>query len=205
MHFVILVEEPSAEAALLIIVPRIISSNTFEIIRHIGKSDLLRKLPSRLRGYKSWLPADRRIVVVVDADNQDCRLLKRELDAHAIAAGLRIRSTAETSTEIQVINRIAIEELEAWFFGDVQAMRAAYPRIPSTLDQKREYRDPDGIKGGTWEALERVLQAAGYQRSGLRKIETARTIAKHMDPRRNRSRSFQAFYRALAGDVDERP
>jgi hypothetical protein len=59
------------------------------------------------------------------------------------------------------------------------------------------YRDPDSIAGGTWEALERVLKSAGYFRTGLRKIELARSVAKHMDPQRNRSRSFRAFVDAI--------
>ena len=42
-----------------------------------------------------------------------------------------------------------------------------------------------------------MLQAAGYFKTGLRKIELARTIAEHMDPERNTSRSFQAFRSAL--------
>src|SRR3954464_5235174 len=112
MHFEIFVEERSAEAALLSIVPRIISPNTFEIYPHNGKPDLLRKLPNRLRGYRSWLPTDWRIVVLVDADRQDCGILKQELERHARAAGLHTRSTARSASRIQVINRIAIEELE---------------------------------------------------------------------------------------------
>ncbi|MGH7753687.1 MAG: DUF4276 family protein, partial [Gemmatimonadales bacterium] len=59
------------------------------------------------------------------------------------------------------------------------------------------FRDPDGIAGGTWEALERVLQRAGYFKAGLRKIEAARTISNNMDPDRNRSASFTAFRDAL--------
>ena len=67
------------------------------------------------------------------------------------------------------------------------------PNIPA----KQGYRDPDAIAGGTWEALERVLQRAGYFRSGLRKIEAARAIAEHMDPARNRSASFRSFHRTI--------
>jgi hypothetical protein len=57
---------------------------------------------------------------------------------------------------------LAIEELEAWFFGDMDAVRALYPRVPETLEQRAGFRDPDAIRGGTWEALERILQRAGY-------------------------------------------
>ena len=96
-----------------------------------------------------------------------------------------------------VVNRLAIEELEAWYFGDWEAVRAAFPRVDLTIPSKAKYRDPDAIIGGTWEALERIFQNAGYYKTGLRKIEAARSIAEHMDPSRNRSRSFQVLRDAL--------
>ena len=46
--------------------------------------------------------------------------------------------------------------------------------------------------GGTWEALEHILQRAGYFACGVRKIEAARENAKFMLPEGNRSRSFGA-------------
>jgi hypothetical protein len=92
-----------------------------------------------------------------------------------------------------VVSRLAIEELEAWFFGDAEAIVGAYPKMPPKLASKRRYRNPDAITGGTWEALERELQKAGYYRGGLPKVEVARMVSQHMDPQRNRSRSFQVF------------
>ena len=89
--------------------------------------------------------------------------------------------------------RIAIDELEAWFFGDVAALRTGYPRVPATLASQAKFRDPDRIAGGTWEALERVLRRAGYYPTGMPKVDVARTVATHMDPGRNRSRSFQVL------------
>lgn len=105
----------------------------------------------------------------------------------------------ETSRIIrfQVLNRIAVEELEAWFFGDVQAIHQAYERVSSSLIVKSAYRDPDAIKGGTWQAMERELQRAGYFKSGLAKIKAARAISANMVPFRNCSGSFQAFQQGL--------
>ncbi|MGD0827532.1 MAG: DUF4276 family protein [Desulfobaccales bacterium] len=60
---------------------------------------------------------------------------------------------------MQVLNRIAIEELESWFFGDGIALKTAYPGIPETLDKKSKYRNPDAIER-TWEALERLASIA---------------------------------------------
>lgn len=194
MHIEFLVEEPSAEAALKNLVPKICPPGiTFDIHAFRGKKDLLSKLPRRLKAYSNFMPADGRIVVLTDEDRDDCRSLKEQLDCAAKNAGLVTRSMALNGSRFKVLNRIAVEELEAWFFGDVQAIHQAFERVPLSLGAKSAYRDPDAIKGGTWEALERELQKAGYFKSGLPKIKAARAISANMLPSRNRSRSFQAF------------
>ena len=188
-HVLVHVEEPSMEAALRHLLPKLLGTDvTFQIFLHNGKPALLRDLPVRLRGYARYLPADHRIVVIVDRDRDDCAGLKATLDGFARDAGLTVRSDA--SGQLQVVNRLAIEELEAWYFGDWAAVRAAYPRVGATIDKKSAYRDPDQIAGGTAEAFARVLSEAGYFRTGLRKLEAAQTIAPHLDPARNRSPSF---------------
>lgn len=198
MHIEFLVEEPSVEAALRNLVPMICGSSiSFDIHAFRSKSDLLAKLPLRLRGYGNFLPSEWRIVVLVDEDRQDCIALKDELEKAANDAGLVTRSRAQEGSRFHVLNRIAVEELEAWFFGDIPAIHQAYKKIPLTLDTKSAYRDPDAIKGGTWEAMERELQKMGYFKGGLAKIKAARTISANMEPARNRSRSFQIFRQGL--------
>jgi hypothetical protein len=197
-HIEFLVEELSAEAALIELLPKIAGSQaTWAIHPHQGKRDLLNKLPQRLRGYASWLPQGAYIVVLIDEDRENCRHLKQRLDDSASIAGLSTHNSSSDGNKIQVVNRIAVEELEAWFFGDAPAIMQAYPGIPARLPQKAKYRDPDAIRGGTWEALEQVLQRAGYFKGGLAKIEVARSIARKMDPQRNRSRSFRCFRDAI--------
>ena len=100
-----------------------------------------------------------------------------------------------------VIKRILIEDLESCCFGDVDAIVAAYPGVAPTLAQKAKYRDSGAIKGGTWEALERVLQSAGHHCGGLAKIQAARDRAEHMDPNRNLSESFQVFCDAIVASL----
>jgi len=198
MHIELLVEEASAEAALSELLPRIVGPRvTWAIHVHQGKRDLLTKLPDRLRAYARWLPRGWFIVVLVDEDREDCLGLKRQLEQCAEGAGLSTATRRGPDQRVQVINRIAVEEIEAWFFGDVQALHKAYPRLPISLARKAKFRDPDAIDGGTWETLERVLQRAGYFRGGLAKIEAARCIARAMDPGRNRSRSFLCFRNSL--------
>ena len=96
-----------------------------------------------------------------------------------------------------MVDRIVVEELEAWYFGDWEAVRSAFPRVSSTVPNRRRYRHPDAVRGGTWEAFERVLQRHGYFRAGLREIEAARHIAPKIDPERNSSPSFATFRDAL--------
>ena len=191
-----LVEEPSMEVALRAILPSILGGISFEVFQHQCKDELFARLPARLTGYRNWLRPGWRVVIVVDRDDDDCHELKARLEKMATAAGLVTKSNAGGS-QFAVVNRVAIEELEAWYFGDWAAVRAAYPRASARVCSQANYRDPDAIPGGTWEALERILQQSGYFKGGLRKIAAARAIAPHMAPARNRSRSFQVFRDAL--------
>ena len=137
------------EAFLQTLLPRMLPDGpTFEIHAFGGKTDLMAKLDQRLRGYRRWLPRDWRLVVMVDRDNDDCHELKAQLEASATNAGLRTRSQTGTSAW-QLVNRVVIEELEAWYFGDWDAVRAAYPesqpRCSSTkwLPRPRRHRRRD--------------------------------------------------------------
>lgn len=203
-HIEVLVEEESMEAALESLLPKIIGNVSFRIYRHQGKQDLLNKLPARLKGYSAWLQPDWRILIVLDRDNDDCHRLKQQLNTYAQTNGLMTRTQrAVPGGRYQVINRIAIEELEAWYFGDWEAVRNYYEKLPPTVPRNSNYRNPDAIQGGTWEALERIFNKAGYYRSGLPKIELARAVGPLMDPARNKSKSFQVFRDALLEMVQE--
>lgn len=198
LHLELLLEEPSLEEALSYILPNILGDKaTFRTHAFRGKTDLIGKLPSRLKGYSTWLPENYKIIVLIDEDRQDCQQLKQQLETIAQSAGLTTKSSSYPDKSYQVINRIVIEELEAWFFGDIEAIRHAYPKVSRNLANQSAYRDPDAIKGGTWEALERVLKRAGYHSGGLEKFRAAREIAPHMKPSINRSKSFQVFYTSL--------
>ena len=88
MHFAILVEEPSAEVALQVLVPKIAPEATFQIHPHQGKPALLGRLVHKLRGYAAYMKPDWRIVVLVDRDREDCVDLKKKLAAAAVKAGI---------------------------------------------------------------------------------------------------------------------
>ena len=189
-----LVEEPSCEHLLRELLPRIVPELVFEVRTFNGKHDLLRELPDRLTGYAGWLrQSGARVVVLVDRDTADCRKLKHELDETARRAGLTVASDVGPGEAFDVLNRIAVEELEAWLLGDVSALCAAYPRLSPSLGERERFRDPDAVTGGTAEALEDELCRLGYHRAGLNKIDNARKVAEHMAVDSNRSASFCCF------------
>ena len=194
-HLELLVEEPSMEAFLEATLPRLLPVDcTFSIHAFQSKNDLLRKLPDRLRGYRSTLLDDWRLIVMMDRDNTDCQKVKANLESESCQAALTTRTQ---SAAWQVVNRVVIEELEAWYFGDWEAVRQAFPKVSPNTPKQSKYRDPDAIEGGTWEAFERVLQARGYYSQGLAKVDAAKRIGPFIDPERNRSHSFKKFYEAI--------
>jgi hypothetical protein len=137
MHIEFLVEEYSVERVLRCLLPRMLPEQvTFEIHPHQGKPDLLSKLPGKLAGYARWMPPDWCICILVDQDEDDCLDLKGTITRIASRAGVR------------ALVRIAVKELESWFFGDAQAIHQAYPRVSCTLDRRAKYRNPDAIRGG---------------------------------------------------------
>lgn len=186
------------EAAMQALLPRMLRDRrAFRIINYGGKQSLLARLPDRLRGYANW-PADWRVLVLVDRDQDDCQDLKRRLDDAARQAGLATKSNPDASGRFRVVNRIVIEELEAWFFGDPLAVGKVYRRAVGAVE-KHALRNPDTIRGGTWETLQHILRRTGDIPPGARlpKIAVARAIASHMDPEYNQSPSFQAFRQGL--------
>jgi hypothetical protein len=197
MHIEVQVEEPSAEEALRHLLPKIIGERaTFGIINYGAKHNLLAKLPARLRAYAARIHSgeDLKLAVLIDCDGDDCRELKNRLEAMARDAGLATKSAPDGNNSFIVVNRLAIEELEAWFLGDAAAVRAAFPKA-STFEKKPAYRDPDAIRGGTWEALHRLLKP--YYPESYPKIEAARRIAPHLNVSTNRSASFRCFCSGL--------
>ena len=197
MHFEFLLEEESAERVLDNLLPKIImGEHTYRCIRFQGKKDLLNKLPLELKGYAKWIPIDYRIVVLVDRDRDDCIELKNSLNEIAKTAGLKVKTGTDAGS-FQVLSRVAVEEIEAWFFGDADAMRLAYPKLSKNFEMKAKYRIPDSIQN-TWESMESLLQRGGYFKTGLRKTEAAYEISKNMEPLKNRSKSFQVFWQGIS-------
>ncbi len=199
-YLVFFVEEPSMEAFLTALLPNALPENVpYEIRPFNGKHDMLKKLENRLLVYSGWIPEEYRIFILIDKDSDDCQQLKQKIEEWVQKAGLTSRSQARLTGNPfawQVVIRVVEAELEAWYFGDWQAVMQAYPKVPKNTHRKAAYRAPDQIPSPS-DALEQIMQRAGYFRTGLRKIELASTLGKRISPQSNRSHSFQRFYEAL--------
>lgn len=153
--------------------------------RHRG---LLDQLPAKLRGY-AHLPTDYAVVVLVDADDEDCRELKQRL--------LSLCAPPNPSPR-RVLFRIAVEETESWFLAQPEAVRTAYPRA----DFRALAQIPPDAVVGAWERLAQALGRKPEACTGTDKVEWAERIAPRLDFDRPISPSLQALvsgFRALRG------
>jgi len=148
---------------------------------------LLSKLPMLLRGYGRSQGENSAVVIVMDSDNNDCRMLKNELN--------KVLDSCLIPPKVAFC--LAIEEMEAWLLGDRQALLEAYPDAKtSVLDCYLQ----DSVCN-TWEVLadaitkemSRGLKKSGYPEIGIRKCEWAEKISPHMNIQNNSSQSFQHF------------
>lgn len=177
MKIVFLLEEPSMKHLLDILLPRILPDGvTFQTVPHNGKQDLERSIPRKLRGWNE--PEDIRFVILHDQDTKDCKALKQEL--------LELCKV----TDRPVLVRISCQEMEAWYFGDLNALAEAYrkPKLRE-LANKRKYRVPDAIPTPK-EELRKLLP-------GHQQIEGAKTVAPYMNIECNTSESFRQFVRGV--------
>jgi hypothetical protein len=201
----VLVEGPSERALLEVWGRRFLSSHILRIYPHQGKGrlrdnpnapvaprrrGLLDQLPAKLRAFGRVLDARTdRVLVLVNADDQDCEALKARL----VALGQQIDPRPE------VMFRIAVEETEAFYLGDVNAIRKAFSSVKLTAMKDYE-QDAPGV--GTWEIFRVVIGASGDD-----KVQWATQIAPHLstNPRRNSSPSFRQLciaMKTLAGEQE---
>lgn len=198
----VLVEEPSAEAALRHLLPSLLPKAVrWKIVNLKSKPRLLTVLEERLRAYRARVEQgeDVRVLVLVDRHDDDCLALKRQLDAFAARAGLPTRSRPDRSGCYRLVNRVVVQELESWFLGDATALRAAFPSLPAANPRSGPFRSPEH---GSWKTLHRYMRKHGIYRGRYPKIDAARRIASRMDVTLNRSPSFRHFRDGVAALVE---
>ncbi|MCR9233753.1 MAG: DUF4276 family protein [bacterium] len=217
MHFEILVEDLSGQKALSILLPKILGNrHTIKIHHYRGIGGipknlhkernqssriLLNQLPRLLRGYgnafKVYPENSIAVVVICDLDKRCLKEFKQELVSilNACNPGPKARFC------------IAIEEGEAWFLGDIPAVKKAYPKAKESVLKK--YNN-DSICG-TWEVLANSvykggvteLSKKGWQSIGAEKFDWATRISPHMDINSNKSPSFNYLKKTLLTLVEE--
>ena len=207
MNFEFLIEDKSGEAMLEELVPKIIDTNkhSYRIISYKGigsipkglktsqdasKRALLNQLPKLLSGYGKtyqYNQKDNAIIVVCDLDNKNESDFINELN--------HILKSCNPAPQANFC--LAIEEGEAWFLGDLSAIKKAFPKAKENILNTYEN---DSICG-TWEVLADAiysggstkLKKQGYSEIGSQKIAWARTITPYMDVNNNKSPSFNNF------------
>jgi len=205
MHIEILIEDSSGEKLLQTLLPKIMGKqghphswrmHPYKGIGRIpkglskggdpAKRMLLDLLPGLLRGY-GRTPGIDAVAVILDSDRRDCHGFLTELKT--IAEGC--------DPAPRTMFRLAIEEMEAWYFGDEKALLQAYPR--AKRDVLHRYIQDSVCE--TWETLadavypggSAAIKIAGWPLPGQIKHEWAEKIGPLLVIDRNISPSFSKF------------
>lgn len=204
MKIYVLVEGPSEREFLDAWAPRAFPGHTFKVLVHQGKGRLPRKtqdmpvprargmldlLPATLRAFGESLDRDSEaVLVLVDADEDDCRKLKADLTAMA----------ATIDPCPRVIFRIAVEETEAFYLGDLAGLRSAFP--DADMPKARAYANDTVCR--TAELFDAVVRDGSMNKVGWARRMGAKLTT---DPAKSRSPSFKALWAGIAKLVAHTP
>jgi hypothetical protein len=187
-QIVVMVEETSMKIVAQAIVNKLGFSDRTLILRHQGKSDLEVSFPRKLRAWAS--PNTTRFIICRDNDGGNCVTLKNRLVG---------RIPIETKHKYKI--RIVMNELEAWYLGDLLALESAgviKVGEAQRLINKGKFRDPEKLVKAKVEFL-KLAKTTGQTR-------LAELIGPHMSLENNRATSYLQFVQALrwasANEVD---
>ena len=172
-RLVFLLEEDSMRILLEGLLPKLFPELLFQCVPHDGKQDLEKSIPRKL---KTWREPGVRFIVVRDQDSADCHQVKAELAQLCRRAGRRA-----------VLIRVVCRELEAWYIGEPQALKQAFPATrPSALRElgKDRYQNPDTVVRPS-DIIAKLIPEF-QKRSGARRMAASLS-------RRNTSNSFRVF------------
>lgn len=176
-NLVFFLEGQAEEAVLKGLVPRFLNPQVeIKYVTFQGKKDLESKINNRLKG---WRKPNSAFVVLVDQDQEDCQQLKS-----------RIISKCPDKVSSSLLIRIACNELESWYFGDLSAVGKALNNNLTQYKNKSRYREPDKIQKPSKE-LDKITKGA-YQ-----KVSGSKAIGKHLSLEGNTSPSFQTFIKGI--------
>jgi len=214
MHLEILVEDQSGKKCLDLLLPNMIGdAHTFKVISYKGigripkgltassepnRRILLDQLPRLIRGYGKTFTSypegyKAAVILVCDLDDKCLKVFRKEL--------MDILDACDPRPETHFC--FAIEEGEAWFLGDIPAIKSAYPRAKDAI--LNSYKN-DSICG-TWELLANAiyqggsaaLTSEGWQAVGREKSQWSENITPNMEVTKNVSPSFIYFRDKIVG------
>ena len=184
---VVFAEEPSGRVIAECLAQKLGIADRTICIQHSGVKDLERSIRVKTQ---AWGRRPR-FLIMRDNDGADCLARKRHL-----------RSLILPNVATRVKVRIVMQELESWYFGDMDAVvRAGFIDIRAAEKKLRKMlgKDPDTIVH-VKENFKRHIVEAGQ-------MELAQGIGPQLSLESNRSRSFHAFVDALrwAADLTREP
>lgn len=183
-NLVFLLEEKSAEECLRNVVGRLLEGRDDVQPHYIpfeGKCDLDRNIKRKIQ---YWNRPDSSFIVLRDQDADDCRNLKARLTALCEQSGKRAYRV-----------RIACRELEAFYLGDLSAVKEVYPVCRET-QETRKFRNPDAL-GAPADELFKITKGE------YRKISGSREISRRLKlDGSNRSASFNALLSAIRDAIN---
>jgi hypothetical protein len=142
---------------------------------------LLDQLPAKLRGLAAALdPSVDGVLVLIDADEDDVDVLAGGIKAVA----------AHCAPQLRVSVSVAVEEMEAFYLGDLRALQRAFPA--ADMDAARAYT-PDSICG-TWELFGQIVGDGGGN-----KVAWAEAMGPYVTtrPAQSRSPSFRGMVQQI--------
>ncbi len=145
------------------------------VIAHDGKQDLERRLPTRLSAWN--IPGDR-FMVLRDRDGADCIAVRKNLQQLCRKAG-----------KPETVVRIACDNLEAWYLGDLATLGKIYGKPLAQHQDKEKFRNPDELGNPTQE-VQRLVPQFG-------KVTGASLMGGQMTRDGNRSPSFRKFWQGV--------
>jgi len=206
MHFEFLIEDQSSAKAMGILIPKFLGeNNTYNIHSYKGigripkglhpKTDankriLLDQLPRLLSGY-GRVPYIEYLIIICDLDDENENQFLSELNVVLNAC----------NPKPDAYFCFAIEEFEAWYLGDLVAVRKAYPKAKDSILSR--YKNDEIC--GTWELLadavceggSDALIKNGKQAIGKQKSIWAEVISPHMNIDVNISPSFKNMLKQI--------
>lgn len=207
MKLHVLVEGSSEKALLSGWLPRLLPAHAFKIYPHQGKGKLtagfaqkpdpkhqglLDQLPAKLRAWQRTLnPATDRIVILVDADDDDCADLKKRLKA----------MWQECCPKLPEAICIAVEETEAFYLGDEAGVRKAFPSAQFKRTGTRYKQDS---VCGTWEFFQQVIGTTFVDKVGWASAMAPTLTVTWNGKGANKSPSFCFFCKTLTATAGER-